>query len=399
MRKLKKYRILCAVFAAILLLASVMAYIAAPETIVLYKDAEWNREGSNTRLTKLDSSIETVGGALVPTKAGNYKAALSFWGIPYKSVTIKVLEQKEVIASGETIGIRLYSDGLIVVALSEIQKGATSPAERAGIKEGDVIMKMNGSLCRSAEELSALLEESDGDVTLEIKRGNKIKSVSASPTTSQYDGKKRLGVWVRNSTAGVGTLSYIEPESGTYGALGHSVSDTDTGVKFGVLKGSIEKCAIADITKSVRGTPGEMQGLFYRNAEPVGNIEKNTDSGIFGKMYNVPEGEKMKVGLKREIKKGDAVIRTSLGGESVEDYSIKILRVAYGSRNPSKGLTIEVTDERLIQKTGGIVQGMSGSPIIQNGKFIGAVTHVLVNDPTKGYAVAAEDMMCAELEC
>ncbi len=396
--EMKKYRVICAVFAFILFLAAALLYMRTPETVVLYKDSLWQADGFKNNLTRLDSSIETVGGAFVPTKEGDYKAALSFWGIPYKSVTIKVLEEKEVIPGGETVGIRLYSDNLVVVAVSSIQEGEKSPAEEAGIKPGDVILTADGKAVKSAEELSAMVEESESEIVLEVKNGDEKRSVSVMPKMSQYDGRKKLGVWVRNSTAGVGTLSFIEPEEGIYGALGHGVSDSDTGVLFDILKGSIEKCSVAEITKSAKGAPGEMKGVFYRNAEPIGGIDKNTKSGIFGRLYAIPEGERMKVGLKNTIKKGDAVIRTSLDGDTVEEYSVKILRVSQSAKNPSKGIMLEVTDERLLEKTGGIVQGMSGSPIIQDGKFIGAVTHVLVNDPKKGYGVTAEVMLCAASE-
>lgn len=389
----KKHKIFCAVLAAALLAAIAFSYMNIPDTLVLYKGNAW--EGENINFSNLDASIETVGEAIVPTKTGEYRASLSIFGIPYKAITLKVLEEKEVVLGGEAIGIRLYSDGLIVVGVGKINGDEKSPAERAGIKTGDVITRINDEKVGSPEEFSQKIAEAQGEVSLEIKRGSTVKSFEITPETSAYDGIKRVGLWVRDSTAGVGTLTYIDPEAGVYGALGHSVSDTDTGVRFEVLSGSIERCGIGGIVKGQRGSPGELQGVFYNNAEVLGDIGKNTTSGIFGKIKSF-DGDRVKVGLKGEIECGKAYIRTSLDGENVEEYEIEILKVSSNAKNPSKGLTIAVTDERLLEKTGGIVQGMSGSPIIQNGKFIGAVTHVLVNDPRKGYGVLAETMLCAE---
>lgn len=390
-------RLLCIIAAALVFIGAAALYFAAPETIVLYRGAERETDGLLSGITRLDGSIETSGNVIVPTKAGDYTASLSFLGIPYKSVTLKVLEEREVIPGGETIGIRLYSDGLIVVGVGKISENGKSPGEKAGIKVGDVITRVNGNTVGAPEELSSLIAETEGELELEIKSGEDVKKIYVTPEASEYDRQKRIGLWVRDSTAGVGTLTYINPDSLSYGALGHSVSDADTGVRFEVRRGSIEECGVTEIVKSEKGSPGELRGVFYGGAEAIGTIEKNTPSGIFGSVKSADGGEKLQVALKNEVRAGEAVIRTSLGEGEVREYSINIRRVSPNTKNVSKGMIIEVTDGELIAKTGGIVQGMSGSPIIQNGKLVGAVTHVLVNEPTMGYAIFAENML-AEAE-
>ena len=396
---LNKRKFFCAVLILLLLASVALTYINIPDTLVLYKGNAWEKE--NVSFSGLDGSIETVGSAIVPTEKGEYRASINVFGIPCKSVTLKVLEEKEVVLGGEAIGIRLYSDGLIVVGVGKINGDEKSPAERAGVKIGDVITKIDGEKVGTPEDFSQKIADAKSAVNLEVKRGGETKSFEITPENSSYDAVKRIGLWVRDSTAGVGTLTYVDPEESLYGALGHSVSDADTGVRFEVLSGSIERCGIGGIVKGKRGSPGELQGIFYNSAPVLGDIRKNTQSGIFGKIENITDiesasGDMVKVGLRGEIERGKAYIRTSLDGESVGEYEIEILKIASNAKNPSKGLTIEVTDERLLEKTGGIVQGMSGSPIIQNGKFIGAVTHVLVNDPKKGYGVLAETMLCAQ---
>lgn len=393
-----KHRFLCIAAAIFVFAWAAVVYFATPETVVLYRGAEWETDGLLAGITHLDDSIETSGSVIVPTKVGDYTASLSIFGIPYKSITLKVLEEKEVIPGGETIGIRLYSDGLIVVGVGKLSENEKSPGEKAGIKVGDVITKVNGEPVGTPEDFSSLISATDGEIELEIKSGEDIKTVSITPEVSEYDNQKRIGLWVRDSTAGVGTLTYIDPDSLSYGALGHSVSDSDTGVRFEVRQGSIEECGVTEIVKSEKGAPGELRGIFYSGAEPIGTIEKNTASGIFGSVKSTGNGEKVQVALKNEVTVGKAVIRTSLDGEEVEEYSINIRRVSPNAKNPSKGMIIEVTDDELISKAGGIVQGMSGSPIIQNGKLVGAVTHVLVNDPTMGYAIFAESMIEAANE-
>lgn len=389
---MKKRRIISTVCLALFLLSTIAAYISIPDKLILYKDRSWSQDNLS-QLTIFDNSVETVKNTIVPRKEGDYEAALSIFGIPYKSLKVRVLGDDEVIVGGQAIGIRLYSDSLIVVAVGRVNESGKSPAQKAGIKTGDMVVSINGEKVGTPEAFSEKIAACTDYVTLGIETEGKLREVKVTPEISQYDNVKRIGLWVRDSTAGVGTLTYMDEKTMTYGALGHGVSDADTGVKFTVKEGTIENCAIAEIKKGEKGIPGELKGAFLPNAKILGNITKNEKEGIFGKLSAPPEGERVALGHKSEIKKGKAYIRTSTDGEGVEEYEIEITKVSKNGTNPSKGLVIQVTDERLLEKTGGIVQGMSGSPILQEGKLIGAVTHVLVNDPTKGYGIFIENML------
>lgn len=391
---MRKRRIISLICVLLFTVSIALTYINIPDTYILYKDRSWSDTGP-AKIVVTDESVETLQDAIVPRKVGDYEASLSIFGIPYKSVTVKVLEGGEVIPGGEAIGIRLYSASLIVVAVGRVNENEKSPAEKAGIAPGDEIIALNGESVGTPEEFSKRIEQSEGGVVLTVKTGEETRDVTVVPEISAYDNIKRVGLWVRDSTAGVGTLTYADKYTMTYGALGHAVSDSDTGVRFSVKEGSIEECSIGEIKKGEKGIPGELKGIFYANAAVLGNITRNEREGIFGNLSEVPEGESVPLGHKSEIKKGKAYIRTSLDGKTVEEYEIEILKVSQNSKNPAKGLVIKVTDERLIEKTGGIVQGMSGSPILQEGKLIGAVTHVLVNDPTKGYGIFIENMIDA----
>ncbi len=385
---------LCAI---VLVAIMAITYINQPDTVILYKDRIWKSD-SVARLLVSDKSIETSQNEIVPRKTGDYEASLAIFGIPYKSVTVKVIDENEVIAGGCAIGIRLYADSLIVVAVGRVNEHGSSPAQKAGIKEGDVILSVDGKKVSTPDEFSSAIAQCQKDVVLKIKSGEEERDVTVTPEVSLQDNVKRVGLWVRDSTAGVGTLTYVDPKNMTYGALGHGVSDTDTGVKFSVREGSVERCIIGSIKKGEKGSPGELKGVFMPSAEVLGNITVNEKAGIFGKIVTDFEGEAVPLGHKSEIKKGKAYIRTSLDGKNVEEYEIEIQKISKTGKNPSKGLVIKVTDERLIEKTGGIVQGMSGSPILQEGKLIGAVTHVLVNDPSRGYGIFIENMIEASCD-
>lgn len=354
---MKKAKIISIICAVTLVITLVWAYIAMPDTVILYKDRKWKTDNVS-KIVLSDNSVETLHDAIVPRKTGDYQASATFLGIPYKSVTVKVVEDDEVIVGGQAVGIRLYSDGLVVVATGRINKNGKSPAEKAGIKSGDVITKIDSAKVGTPEEFSEKVANSPGEIELEIKSGDNVRKVKITPEISEYDGTKKIGLWVRDSTAGIGTLTYIDPKSKTFGALGHGVSDVDTGVRFDVLKGSIEECAVGGIKRGEKGAPGELKGVFYSDAKVMGYITKNEAEGIFGSVTDANVGNTVKLGHKNDIKKGKAYIRASLDGKTVKDYEIEITKVSPKSKNPSKGILIKVTDSELISKTGGIVQGM-----------------------------------------
>ncbi len=344
-----------------------------------------------------EASASAEGQIVTPLKEGEYTVTLKVGDvIPFRKVRLSVAAQKTLIASGELLGLRIYNKGLIVTNLSPITSGGESvcPAQEAGLLPGDIILEINGTAPKTTEDVSPLLTDS---TTLTVLRNNTVKTFTVTPVTDDDTDARKLGIWVRDSTAGVGTMTYIDEATHCFGALGHGISDSDTGVMFQVASGTLEKSRVVSVTKGKRGAPGEICGSFNVENSPSGTVTKNCEAGIFGTLF--PEatfnGKSYPVGAMSQVKTGDATIFSTVDGETRE-YRIRILRsMPFGTA--TKGLAIEVTDEELLQKTGGIVQGMSGSPIIQNGKLIGAVTHVLVNDPTRGYGIFIENML-AEAE-
>ena len=337
----------------------------------------------------VNSSSESV----TPLKTGVYDASLSIGGaIPFKKVKINVTPPDYLYASGELIGLRIHNKGLIVIDTTAIEgSGQTlSPAEVAGIQKGDIILEINGSAPQSSGDVSHLIKADKVEVTL--SRNNHLFSVSVNPVTDKTDGIPKIGVWVRDSTAGVGTMTYFNPETKDFGALGHSISDSDTGVMFDILKGTVEKSHVVSLKKGTKGSPGEICVGFSSN-EISGTIIKNCESGVFGVLTDnsTITGTLYPAAPINQVESGSAYILSNVDN-GIKKYAIEILRTnPFGSA--AKGLVIKVTDKALIEKTGGIVQGMSGSPIIQNEKLVGAVTHVLVNDPTRGYGIFIEKML------
>ena len=294
-----------------------------------------------------------------------------------------------IIPSGECIGVKMYTDGLIVVgttSVTDISGKKTSPADDSGITKGDVIKSINGEKAVSNEMLSSVVSGSDGTVTLTVESDGVEREVSLTPAIT--DSGPKLGLWLRDSTAGLGTLTYTNGTA--FAALGHAVCDVDTGNIMPIDRGIIQNCTITSIEKGNAGDPGAVTGDI--SGAELGSISANTEHGLFGELYSEPQGTPIPVASPSEVHTGDAVILADVDGNGVMQYSIKIKRVAPPSSS-GKDLVIEVTDAALIEKTGGIVQGMSGAPILQNGKLAGAVTHVFVNDPLSGYGILANNMM------
>lgn len=299
-------------------------------------------------------------------------------------------EAMEVIPSGECVGVKLYTDGLVVVDTTTVtaKDGTTVDiASGYGIEKGDIIKKLNGERMLSNEMITERLRELSGsDVTLTISHNNRERDITVTPADTE-DGPK-LGLWLRDSTAGLGTITCYTDDG--FAALGHGICDIDTGNIMPVGRGIIQGCTILAVTKSSDGAPGAMTGDI--DGSELGTITANTDHGLFGTLAAEPEGQSVEVAEKSEVKCGEAKILADIDGEGVKEYSIEIKRISppvFGT----KDMVIKVTDEELINKTGGIVQGMSGAPIIQNDKLAGAVTHVFVNDSTSGYAILAEHML------
>ena len=302
-----------------------------------------------------------------------------------------------VIPGGIPFGVKLYADGLIVVGFGNIEeaKGPASPALDAGMKIHDIITRVNGKSTSNAEDFVSLVESSDGKaMEIEFRRGESEMKCKIT-TLSGADGKYRIGMWVRDSTAGIGTVTFVVPETLAFGGLGHGICDTSSGELVPLLRGSVSDVEINSVERGVSGDPGELHGIFVSGKR--GSVIANTENGIFGVYSSLPDAlakkERIAVGKRSEIHDGDAVIYCTLGN-TTEEYSVSISNI--GSKDSSsKNFTVTVTDEKLLELTGGIVQGMSGSPIIQDGKLVGAVTHVLISDPTRGYGIFIENMLDA----
>lgn len=324
-----------------------------------------------------------------------------FGFIPLKEMKISVEPQKQLIPGGNSIGVTIYTQGALVVGISEIEDedgNLHCPAIEAGLRPGDVIERVNGVQVKNADHLSILVEKLKGrELELEVRRDDTILKLIMRPIKSSADQVFRLGIWIRDSTAGVGTLTFIDPENGAFGALGHPITDIDTGALLSVKDGEIMQAKIIDIVQGEKGKPGEIKGIFSENQKTIGNISKNTSFGIFGKIYNNASAQLSEMRLpicrQADVQIGPAKILSTINHGEIREYSVNIVKTTRQSYPSAKGMIIEITDPELLRQTGGIVQGMSGSPIIQNNKIVGAVTHVFVNDPKKGYGIFIEWML------
>lgn len=327
----------------------------------------------------------------------NIKARLMMFNIfPVKEVNISLKERKYVIPGGTPFGIRLYTDGLVVSETASVKNSGSEsfPAKEAGIESGDVIRSVNGKTLTSNEQLLRAVEESDGQpIKIEALHDSVPYSTLITPVFDSTSGKYRAGLYVRDSCAGIGTMTYIDPENNSYAGLGHGICDSESGRLMPLLNGDIVQAEINSVRKSICGSPGSLNGHFSSNAA-IGTLILNSDHGVYGKYFLTDQkAQSIPVAFKQETVKGKAQLLTSVENSSPSYYDIEIEEISYNDVNTSKNMIIKVTDERLLKKTGGIVQGMSGSPIIQNGRLVGSVTHVFVNDPTRGYAVFAENML------
>ncbi len=305
----------------------------------------------------------------------------------------------KVYASGEPVGVYIKTRGVLVLGIQNVKTAdnrTCSPAERK-LESGDYILAMNGEdISSKAQFISCLQKNEEKEAVLTISRNGEEQQIKIQPVYSEEDHCYQIGAWIRNDTQGIGTVTYIT-EDGNFAALGHGISDCDLGVQLNIAGGSIYETDIASIMKGKAKDPGQVIGTIdYIPEKYLGNIGINSTCGIFGLIKNHQEnfrnGQLMEVADASEIKTGKAFVRTSISGES-RDYSIEIEKISLGKKDAQKALRIKITDPDLIALTGGIIQGESGSPIIQDGKLIGAVTHVFVDDPTRGYGICAETMM------
>lgn len=327
-----------------------------------------------------------------------------FNSIPLKQVEVNVIKKTKVIPLGNAIGLKLYTKGVMVVGMSEVQgedKNKYKPYENTGIKEGDMIIEIDDVAVTCISELVDTVNSSKGD-KLEVKyiRDSDTKVTNITPVKTSGS-EYKLGLWVRDAQGGVGTISFYEKETGMFCALGHGITDVDTGEVVNIANGELVTTNIVSIARGEKGKPGEIKGSI-ETGEKIGEVSKNTSFGIYGTVtqkskLGISSNDEIEVALRDEIKQGEAEIICQLEDGKKEKYKIQIQKIYTNNNYDNKSMLIKITDDRLLEKTGGIVQGMSGSPILQNGKFVGSITHVLVNDPTVGYGVFA-DMMIKQMK-
>ena len=327
---------------------------------------------------------------------GKIEVSLNLFGnIPVKKMDVNVIPKSKVVPVGKAIGMKLYTEGVLVVGMSEIN--GKKPYENSGIQEGDAIIEINNEQIENTNDLIETVNKSNGK-TVEVKYKRKEQTITTSIEPAKVnENEYKLGLWVRDAAAGVGTMTFYKPSSGMFAALGHGIADIDTSELINIESGELTTTNILSIVKGQKGTPGEIRGTI-ENSESLGSIYKNTSFGVYGKVQSknkldINNMEEMDVALRDEIKTGKAQILCELENGKTEKYDVEIKKLYLNNNENNKSMVIKITDEKLIEKTGGIIQGMSGAPIIQNGKFIGAVTHVLVNDPTVGYGVFADIMI------
>jgi len=329
---------------------------------------------------------------------GNYKVDVTALGfIPVKTMEVSVIPQKYLIPDGRAVGIKLNTGGITVVSVSE--EAQTQSVRDAGILAGDIILAVNDVGISNKETFCHMIDNSGGStVKLTIRRDGNTKDCYVTPVADPKGGY-RLGLWMKDGISGIGTLTFYDPQSKTWGALGHGISDEDATEPAMAKSGALLPAGIVSVEKSHENMPGELKGYICEDATQMGDVKANNELGVYGlsDAKDVFGNKALKAASRKQIKEGKATILASLDGGKPVSYDVEIEKVYRKSMFPGKGMLIKVTDERLLEKAGGIVQGMSGSPIIQNNKLVGAVTHVFVNDPTRGYGIFIENML-AEAE-
>ena len=401
----KIFKILTIVVILSIIYAYSLVILNLPDTLIVFEGENINIStlyGMNINLK--DKNYEAMLtssniGETTFTEKGKTTLTASLFNFDIKDIEVNILDKTTVIPVGKIAGIKLYTKGVLVVGMSEIE--GQKPYEGVDIQEGDIITNINDKEIESTTELIECINKSNGEslnVTY-INKG-KTKECNITPVKNQ-NGKYQIGLWVRDSAAGIGTVTFYEPETGNFVALGHGITDVDTSDIIDISTGELVNTKILSIVKGESGNPGKIQGTLD-NKRSIGTIYKNTKLGIYGKVESetnlLPSyTNSMEIALRDDIKLGKATILCSVDdSDKVEEYEIEIIRKFVNNNYDNKSMLIKVTDERLIEKTGGIVQGMSGSPIIQDGKFIGAVTHVIVNNPKEGYAVFG-DMLVKQM--
>ena len=402
----KKFFLLIVLFTVLYIYMTSLDKI--PEKIVLFQNE--NYEISHLKGTYIEGKATSIADRLWGslTKVDSKDTGISrlklsaFGGFFKKDIEVSVLPTRKVVVGGDTVGSRLYSKGVLVIGESPVQ-GMDGiyyePYKNSSIKKGAKILKINNEKVETILELVEAVAniEDNRKAIVQYEQDGQIHEEEMNPITCFDDGRKKLGLWVRDGAMGVGTLTFYDKQTGKIGALGHGISDMDLKELIDVDEGFLNLANIISVKKGLKNEPGEIRGMLNERVE-IGKITLNNECGIYGEYDKecdlLNNRKEVFVASKNEIETGPATIYCSIDGDGMpKEYNINVVKKSDLIGIKSKGMIIEVTDEELLQKTGGIIQGMSGSPILQNGKFIGAVTHVYVNDPTRGYAIFAESML------
>ena len=347
-------------------------------------------------------TIETI--STVNDNGNTVDMEVTVFGAKVKDVTVETIENTEIVPVGKIIGMKLYTNGVLIVGMSEIENmenELVSPYQNCDIKQGDTILKVNDTEIENIENLKEVVNGSNGEnVMLTLLRDGTVVTSNIIPVKTEND-EYKLGLWVKDAATGVGTMTYYEKNTGSFAALGHGIVDGDTDKLIDIESGEIVTSDVVSITKAQINSPGEIRGSII-NQKTIGNVNKNTQFGIYGILdnltaLNINTENAIPVALRNEIEVGDAKILCSLDGKNTKEYSIKIEKIYPNNNYNNKNMLVRVTDENLINTTGGIIRGLSGSPVIQNGKFVGAITNVLVSNPEIGYAIFG-DMMVKEMK-
>lgn len=404
MKKLKKVSLFCMLIIFILLFIYICYIDSIPSSIILLQGEEIGLKpmlGLSIEVNAKES-IETSfqEESEISDKIGKNELSLNLGNIKLKDISVTTIPNKVVVPGGEAIGLKLYTNGVLVVGMSEIEgedNKKYKPYENSGIEEGDMITKISDKTVTCTADLITYVNECNGkEINLKYVRDGKEYETKINPTkTGEKDYK--LGLWVRDAAAGVGTVSFYEPQTGSFAALGHGIIDIDTEEIIHIATGELVTSNIVSIVRGEKGKPGEIRGSI-ENGTTIGSVYKNSAFGIYGKLnrgtkFIKSNAKEMEILPRDEIQTGKAKIICTLENNKTEEYEIEIQKVFTNNNTDNKSMIIKVTDQKLIEKTGGIIQGMSGSPIIQNDRFVGAVTHVMVNDPTMGYGVFADMML------
>ncbi len=399
---MKKFFKILLILTLIIILVYVSNVTSIPDNLILMQGEELNIK-TMFGLNLENSSGQTIEAMASDTEkiskeVGKLDLSLNLGNFSLKDVTVNVIPNTVVIPGGEAIGLRLYTSGVLVVGMSEIvgtDNKSYSPYKDSGLQEGDMIVKIDDKAITCTSDLITKVNECNGNsVEITYVRDGNNYITEIKPTKTE-ENEYKLGLWVRDAAAGVGTITYYDPESQMFGALGHGILDIDTDQLIDIAKGEVITSKILSIVKGEKGKPGEVQGSID-NGKVIGEVYKNTNFGIYGKLTDVSlieGGKTLEVMPRDEVKLGKATIICTLDNNKREEHEIEIERLYTSTNRNNKNMIIKVTDERLLEKTGGIIQGMSGSPILQDGKFVGAVTHVMVNNPEKGYGIFADTML------